>query len=105
MVIPRVLRSVLLAASVLSLAACATQADSTPLLEKKFQREANNYVKYQHQGMVVYCKRGATRSMPPTECITEQGLRLQVEAMQRSRNAVTYGGPQHVATVPGGSGT
>jgi hypothetical protein len=95
------LRSVLLAAGVLSLAACATQPGSTPLLEKKFQREANHYMQYQHEGMVVYCKRGATRSLPPSECITETGLRARVESYERDRNPVMYGGPQYVATVPG----
>jgi hypothetical protein len=103
-----VFRSVLLAAGVLLVAACASQpaattAESSALLEKKFERTAKYYQKYQHEGKLVYCKRGATRSMPPTECITESALRLQVEEMQRSRNAVGRGGPQYVATVPGGS--
>ena len=99
-----VFRSVLLAAGALLMGACASQPDSwpgtaavpgtaaapapTPLLEKKFQQAAKQYDKYQHEGQVVYCKRGATRSLPPTECITESALRLQVENMQRSRNPV-----------------
>ena len=99
-----ILNSLLLAAGVLILGACASQPASTSLLEKKFEREASNYLKFEHEGQAVYCKRGATRSML-RECITERGLRLQVEEMQRSRNPVTYGGPQYVATVPGGSGT
>jgi len=101
----RVFRSALLAASVLVMAACASQPEGS-LLEMKFERAANQYdQKYQYQGQVVYCMRGATRSLPPTECITESALRLQVENMQRSRNSVGRGGPQYVATVPGGSGT
>jgi len=109
----RVFRSVLLAGGVLLIAACASQpvsspareSDPTPLLEMKFQRAARHYdQKYQHEGQIVYCKRGATRSLPPTECIYESALRLQVENMQRSRNGVTRGGPQYVGTVPGGSG-
>jgi hypothetical protein len=109
----RVFTSVLLTAGVLLIAACASQPGSsparatvsTPLLEMKFQRVAKHYDrKYQHEGQIVYCKRGATRSLPPAECITESALRLHVENMQRSRNGVTRGGPQYVATVPGGSG-
>jgi len=109
----RVFRSVLLAAGVLLIAACASQPVSsparesvpTPLLEMKFQRAAKQYDRqYQHEGQIVYCKRGATRSLPPTECITETALRLQVENYQTMRNSVVRGGPQYVATVPGGSG-
>jgi hypothetical protein len=99
-----VLRSVLLAAAVLSVGACATQPPE-PLSEKLFQRTANDYTKYQHEGLIVYCKRGATRSLPPSECVTEPALRQRVEDTQRTRNAVAYGGPPYVATVPGGSGT
>ena len=108
-----VFRSVLLAAGVLLIAACASQPVSsparesvpTPLLEMKFQRAAKQYDRqYQHEGQIVYCKRGATRSLPPTECIYESALRLQVENYQKSRNSVGRGGPQYVATVPGGSG-
>ncbi len=109
----RIFRSVLLAAGVLLIAACTSQPAAsparasvpTPLLEMKFQRAVKHYDrKYQHEGQIVYCKRGATRSLPPTECITESALRLQVENMQKSRNLVTRGGPQYVGTVPGGSG-
>ena len=98
-----VFRFVLVASSVLLMAACASQPDGA-LLEKKFQRTAKQYQKYQHEGRLVYCKRGATRSLPPTECIYESALRLQVENTQRSRNPVARGGPQYVGTVPGGSG-
>lgn len=100
----RVFRSVVLVPGVVLIAACASQPEGS-LLETKFQRAAQQYdQKYQYQGQVVYCMRGATRSLPPTECITESALRLQVEDMQGSRNAVGRGGPQYVATVPGGSG-
>jgi len=98
----RVFRSVLLAAGVVLLAACASQPASTlgaaavpatapattPLLERKFQQAARNYLKFQHEGQTVYCKRGATRSLPYTDCITESQLRLQVENFERSRNPV-----------------
>jgi hypothetical protein len=98
----RVLRSVLLGTSVLVMAACASQPQQS-LLDKKFERAARQYdQKYLYQGQVVYCMRGATRSLPPTECITESALRMQVDNTQRSRNAVSRGGPQYVATVPGG---
>lgn len=113
------IRSVLLATGVLMIAACATQPAATPgssaspatatswantpLLEKKFQREANNYEQYQFEGQMVYCQRGATRSMPKS-CFTEAALRRQVEEYQRNRNGPGRGGPQYVATVPGAVG-
>ena len=100
----RVIHSILFAASVILVSGCATQPEGA-LLQKKFEREANNYMQYQHEGLTVYCKRGATKSLPPTDCITESALRLQVDNTQRTRNAVGRGGPQYVATVPGGSGT
>jgi hypothetical protein len=99
-----VFRSVLLAAGALLMGACASQPEGS-LLETKFQRAAKQYDQtYQYQGQVVYCMRGATLSLPPTECITEAALRQQVEDMHMSRNLVTRGGPQYVGTVPGGSG-
>lgn len=110
----RIFRSILVASGVLLIGACASQpvsspaspSASTPLLEKKFQRAVRQYDRtYQYQGQVVYCMKGATRSLPPTECITESALRLQVENFQKSRNGVGPGGQvQYVATVPGGSG-
>lgn len=78
-----VLRSVL-ASGVLFVAACATQP-TTPLLERKFQQTASQYEKFQHEGKVVYCKKGEV-----PECITESGLRKQVEDFHRTRNAVGY---------------
>ncbi len=80
----RVLRSALLATGVLFVAACATQP-TTPLLERKFQQTASKYQKFLHEGQVVYCKKGAV-----PECITETGLRRQVENYERSRNTVGY---------------
>jgi hypothetical protein len=101
----RVFRSVLLASSVLMMAACATTQRDGALLEKRFQQTAKHYQQYQYEGQVIYCKRGATRSLPPAECITEAGLRQRVEDYLTNRNPVQRGGPQYVATVPGGSGT
>jgi hypothetical protein len=104
-----VFRSVLLASGVLLMAACASQPASTTgsLDEKYFQREANNYLKFQHEGQTVYCQndRWADSLVPHNRCITESALRQQVENFRRSRNTVGRGGPQHVATVPGGSGS
>jgi hypothetical protein len=101
-----VFRSILLATGILLIGACSSQPKEGSLLEMKFQRAAKQYDQmYLYQGQTVYCMRGATRSLPPTECITEAALRLQVDNTQRSRNAVGRGGPQYVATVPGGSGT
>ena len=55
MVRSRVFSSVLIAASVLSLAACATEPRTT-LIEKKFQRAAMTYQKYDVREQTVYCK-------------------------------------------------
>ena len=98
----RVFPVCLLSAGVLVLAACATSQPRGALLEKKFQQTAKYYDKYQHEGQLVYCKRGATRSMPPVDCITESALRLQVENYQRTRNPMERGGPPYVDSVPGG---
>ena len=77
-------RTVLLSSGVLFVAACATQP-TTPLLERKFQQTAATYQKFQHEGKLVYCKKGAV-----PECITEAGLRRQVENYERNRNTVSY---------------
>ena len=106
MAIIRVFRTVLVATGVLLMAGCATQTGSMPLQEKLFQREANNYdAEFLYEGQKVYCKRGATRSLPYQECVTETALRTRVENHHRDRNNAQRGGPQYVATVPGGSGT
>ncbi len=102
----RVFRSVLLAAGVLLMAACASQPAPTTgsLDEKYFQREANNYLKFQHEGQTVYCQsdRLTASLIPHKWCISESALRQRVEDSRMSRNSVTRGGPQYVATVPGG---
>ena len=74
---------------------------TTTLLEKKFQRAAKHYEKFQHEGQTMYCQRTGTKSMPYT-CLTEDQLRQQVEEYERSRNAVPRSGPPVVTTVPGG---
>ena len=74
---------------------------ATTLLEKKFQRAAKQYEKFQHEGQTMYCQRTGTKSMPYT-CLTEAQLRQQVEEYERSRNAVPRSGPPVVTTVPGG---
>jgi len=93
-----VLRSVLLAAGVLMVAACASQPVSspaaaavpTPLLEKKFQQAAANYQKFQHEGQLVYCKKEKviTSAIPVVQCLSESQLRLEVENSERWRNPV-----------------
>jgi len=104
----RVFRSVLLASGVLLMAACASQPTST-LDEKYFQREASNYLKFQHEGQMVYCQtepNGASLLPydPNRRCISEAALRQAVENYRVSRNPVVRGGPQYVATVPGRTG-
>ncbi len=107
MAINRVFRSLLLASGVLLMAACASQPASTTgtLDEKYFQREANNYLKFEHEGQTVYCQNDAQAGslIPYKWCITESALRQRVENSRRSRTSVARGG-SYVATVPGGSG-
>jgi hypothetical protein len=79
-----VFRSLLAASGMLFVAACATQP-TTPLLERKFQQTAASYEKFQHEGQVVYCKKGTV-----PQCITEAALRRQVEDYERDRNTVGY---------------
>jgi type IV pilus biogenesis protein CpaD/CtpE len=100
----RIFRSVLLAAGVLLIAGCASQPASTTLDEKYFQQEANNYLKFQHDGQTVYCQNDsqAASLIPYKRCVSETALRQQVENYRRSRNAVVRGGPPYVATSPGG---
>jgi hypothetical protein len=105
MAINRVFRSVLLASGVLLMGACATQPEGS-LDEKYFQREASNYLKFQHEGQTVYCQTEANSATlipfnPNQRCISEAALRQAVENYRVSRNPVTRGGPPYVATVPG----
>ena len=88
-----VISSVLLAAGVFLMAGCASQPASTDSLDDKyFQREANNYLKFQHEGQVVYCQNDSVAAslIPHKRCISETALRQKVEDMRRSRNAVGY---------------
>jgi outer membrane biogenesis lipoprotein LolB len=98
----RVFRIVLIFASVLLVSACASQPKGS-LDEKYFQREANNYLKFQHEGQTVYCQNdpNASSLIPHKWCITEAALRQRVENSRVTRNAVTpWRSP--VSTVPGG---
>ncbi len=101
----RVFRTALLAASVLVMGACASSPEGS-LDEKYFQREANNYLKFQHEGQTVYCQNDphAASLIPHKWCITEAALRQRIENSRVSRNAVTPW-RSTVSTVPGGSGT
>jgi hypothetical protein len=94
----RAFHAVLLAASVLVMGGCASQPEGS-LVEKKFQRAAKHYeVNFLYEGQGVYCKRGATRSLPLTQCVTESQLRAQVENSLRSR------GTSSGSAVPAGAG-
>ena len=104
----RVFRFVLVASGVLLMAACASQPDSTTgsLDDKYFQKEAENYLKFQHEGQTVYCQTEAHAASlipfnPNQRCISEAALRQAVENYRRDRNPVQRGGPPYVATVPG----
>ena len=101
----RIFRSVLLAAGVLLMGACASQpASRETLLERKFQVAAKYYQKYQHDGEIWYCKkeRPTYSSISGVQCFTESQLRLQVENFERSRNPVQR--PMVAGTGQGGIG-
>lgn len=86
----RVFRSALLVTGILLVAACAAQP-RTPLLEKKFQRAAATYQKYDVRGQAVYCKKGYPSTfsrLPGWQCLTEAQLRQEVENFERWRNPV-----------------
>jgi len=86
----RVFQSVLLAAGVLALAACASQpAPKGSLAEKQFQRVAKEYQVFERDGQKVYCKMANTKIIPHT-CLSEPELRLVVERAARDRNPVVY---------------
>jgi len=93
-----VFRSVLVAAGLVLMAACASQpvsspataAAPTPLLEKKFERAVVHYQKYQHEGQVVYCKKEKRfmSNIPEMQCLSESQLRAEIESYERWRNPV-----------------
>jgi hypothetical protein len=105
----RVVESCLLATGVLLIAACAAQpvstssSEATPS-EKRFQRVAATYGKYQLDGQTVYCKKekGITSSIPVMRCLTETALRQDVADYQKRRNAVAR--PVMPGTGQGGIG-
>jgi len=95
----RVFRSILLATGVLLMAACASKPTGS-LDEKYFQQEASNYLKFQHEGQVVYCLTEASAATlipynPDRRCINEAALRQAVANYRISRNTVARGGPQY----------
>jgi hypothetical protein len=83
--------------SVILLAAGATIASAaepgTTLLEKKFQREAATYQKYDVRGQPMYCKKSGVTTfsrLPGWECLTEPQLREKIRNYELRRNAVAY---------------
>jgi hypothetical protein len=97
-------RCFLLAAGALIVAACATQPASHTLLDKKFERAAKHYDKYQHEGQVVFCKKEKfiTTSIPTVRCLSEEQLRQEVASFERWRNPVAR--PVMPGTGQGGIG-
>ena len=94
----RLFSSVLIAAGALALTACAT-GPRTPLLEKKFERAASTYQKYDVKGQTIYCKKGepsTSTRLPGWRCVTEAQLRADVENFERTRHRMET--PMH-ATV------
>jgi len=73
-------------------AAPATAPAPTTLREKKFQQAAKQYQKVEKDGQTMYCKRGATRSLPHS-CLTEAQLRQVVENYELRRNEVPRSPP------------
>jgi hypothetical protein len=89
----RVFRSVLFAAGAVLLTACASQtvAPNGTLDDKYFEKEAQNYEKFQHEGQTVYCSTPETRGaaiipyIGHVRCISEPDLRLAVRDWRRDR--------------------
>jgi hypothetical protein len=89
----------LLPAAALLVAACASAPGT--LLDRKFQRAAATYEKYDVHGQAVYCKKGYPSTfdqLPGLQCLNEAQLRRQVEDFERSRET-RIGRP-----VPAGAG-
>ena len=108
----KLLGTVLLAAGVSLLAACAsTPADAPPVAaapapaatlsaeakpeadaasasEKKFQEAAKSYRMVQKDGKTMYCKKEKpiNSTIPRMQCISESQLRLEVEQMDELRD-------------------
>ena len=93
MSIHRVFRSILLGAGVAVLTACASQTNGPngTLDDKYFEREAQNYQKFEHEGQTVYCSTAETRGdaiipyIGHVRCISEPDLRLAVRDWRRDR--------------------
>jgi hypothetical protein len=104
-----ILRASLLASGALLIAACASQPATGSPDEEYFQKEASNYLKFEHEGKTVYCTSKDNSGLIPytgtPRCVTEARLRQVVEDWRVQRNPVVRGGPPYVATVPGGNGT
>jgi hypothetical protein len=98
------LRYLLLVAGTLTVAACTIQPPSHTLLDKKFERAARHYDKYQHEGQVVYCKKEKviTSAIPAVHCLSEDQLRQEVASFERWRNPVAR--PLMPGTGQGGIG-
>lgn len=92
MIRTRVLTSVVLAAGMFAVAASAAEPKTT-LLEKKFQRAAATYTKYNVHGQPMYCKKDGITTfsrLPGYECLTEPQLREKVRSDERWRNQLAY---------------
>jgi hypothetical protein len=89
----RVMGKVLLAIGVAAVAGCATQpaSEAVSLDEIYFQREAENYEKFQQDGETIYCATANTSGnalIPYTgnpRCLSERDLRLAVRDWRRDR--------------------
>jgi len=95
-----VFQSILISAGVILMAGCVAiypGGNSVPagsLDERYFQREAENYEKFQNEGQVVYCSTPKTsdEALFPyigyVRCINESDLRKAVRDWRMARNSV-----------------
>lgn len=71
----------------------ADSAERAQVLEQRFQEAARSYRRVEKDGRTLYCRRekviGST--IPTTQCLSEEGLRLQVEYDQQMRERMRTG--------------
>jgi hypothetical protein len=115
MAFDKLMGTVLLAAGISLVAACASspadvpapapapvaaaaeaipEADAATLAEKRFQEAAKSYRKVDKDGKTMYCKKEKpiNSTIPRMQCITESQLRLEVEQMDEMRDRMRNSG-------------
>jgi hypothetical protein len=115
MAFDKLMGTVLLAAGISLVAACASspadvpapapapvaaaaeaipEADAATLAEKRFQEAAKSYRKVDKDGKTMYCKKEKpiNSTIPRMQCVTESQLRLEVEQMEETRDRMRNSG-------------